>query len=187
MSSILLTAPMAEPLTLDDARAFLRVEHTDDDTLITALITGARMHLESDTRRAFITQTWRMTLDAWPVSGRIDVQPAPLLTVLAARVLDVDGNAQALDLQSFVPILSGTALAFVPWAVSAPGRIAGGIEFDVRVGYGDTAVLMPEPIKQAMRLLIAHWYEHRGVTEHSRMASPSSVTKLIAPYRLVSL
>ena len=57
MSSILLTAPAAEPLTLDEARAFLRVEYHDDDAVIAALIAGARLHIEAQTRRALITQS----------------------------------------------------------------------------------------------------------------------------------
>ena len=42
MSAILLTAPAVEPVTLDEARAFLRVEHNDDDELIAALVAGSR-------------------------------------------------------------------------------------------------------------------------------------------------
>ena len=95
MSSILLTAPVAEPLTLDETRAFLRVEHADDDALITSLITAARLQAEAETRRAFVTQTWRMAFDDWPASGRIDVRPAPLQAVTGARIFDADSNAQA--------------------------------------------------------------------------------------------
>lgn len=42
MSSLLLTAPAVEPLSLDQAKAYLRVEHADDDDLISALIAGSR-------------------------------------------------------------------------------------------------------------------------------------------------
>jgi len=189
MSSILLTAPAAEPLALDEARAFLRVEHHDDDDLIGALIAGARLHVEARTRRALITQSWRLARDAWPENGRIDVRPAPLQAVTAARVYDEMGNAATLDLQSFVPALGASVIAFVPWAVPAPGRLVAGIEFDVRVGYGDTGVAVPEPLRQAMRLLVAHWYENRTpvAVGHETAVLPEAVTALIAPYRMLSL
>ena len=189
MSSILLTAPTAEPLALDEARAFLRADTNDDDELIASLIAAARGHVETQTRRALITQGWRLTLDAWPVSGRVEVRPAPLQALTAARIYDAGGNAQALDLQSFVPALAGTALAFVPWAVPAPSRIASGIELDLRVGYGGTAVLVPEPLRQSIRLLIAHWYENRGLAAigHETAELPATVAALIAPYRMLSL
>jgi uncharacterized phiE125 gp8 family phage protein len=187
MSSILLTAPAAEPLALDEARLFLRVEHTDDDALIGALIAGARLHIEAQTKRALITQTWRLALDEWPESGRVGVRPAPLQAVTAARVYDADGNAATLDLQSFVRVLDGTGIAFVPWAMPAPGRIASGIELDLRVGYSDTALSVPEPLRQAIRLLAAHWYENRSLVADAAAALPETVAALIAPYRMLSL
>ena len=72
-----------------DARrrqAIPRVEHDDDDDVIAALIAGARSHVEAQTRRALITQTWRLIRDAWPRDGRIEVVPAPLAEITAARV-----------------------------------------------------------------------------------------------------
>jgi hypothetical protein len=59
MSALLLTAPAVEPLSLTEAKAFLRVEHNDDDELIAALAAGSRIHVETQTRRALITQRWR--------------------------------------------------------------------------------------------------------------------------------
>src|SRR6185437_12960954 len=105
MSSILLTPPAAEPLALDEARAFLRLDTHDDDEIVVALIAAARLHIETQTRRALITQGWRLTLDAWPADGRIAVRPGPLRDLTAARVTDLAGNATALDLQHFVPDL----------------------------------------------------------------------------------
>ena len=88
MSSILLTPPAVEPLSLAEAKAWLRVAHDDDDALIAALVASGRAHIEKETRRALIAQTWRIVRDAWPASGRIEAYPAPLRQVLAARVYD---------------------------------------------------------------------------------------------------
>jgi uncharacterized phiE125 gp8 family phage protein len=189
MPSILLSAPALEPVTLDEARSFLRVETNDDDALIAALVTGARIHVEASTRRALITQGWRLTHDAWPAEGRIAVRPGPLQALTAARVYDFDGNAQALDLQAFVSDLGASALAFAPWAVPAPGRIALGIELDVTVGYGDAATDVPEPLRQAIRLLTAHWYENRGLMASAGTGAvlPETVAALLSPYRMLSL
>ena len=191
MSAILLTAPAVEPVTLDEARAFLRVEHNDDDELIAALVAGSRIHVEAQTRRALITQSWRLARDNWPDDGRLRVVPAPLRALTAARVYDFNGNAQDVDLQAFVPDLGASVLAVAPWAVPAPGRIVAGIELDVTVGYGDAALDVPEPLRQAIRLLTAHWYENRGlvaagVTTQTGVL-PQTVAALLAPYRMLSL
>jgi uncharacterized phiE125 gp8 family phage protein len=188
MSAILLTPPAVEPLSLEEARDFLRVDYTDDDALIAALIAGARMQVEAETRRALMTQSWRLVADRWPADGRIAVRPSPLQSLSAARVYDCANNAQALDVQAFVPDLGASALIFAPWAVPAPGRPQAGIELDVVVGYGGAATDAPEPLRQAMRLLVAYWYDNRGLTAAGEAgALPQAVATLIAPYRTVSL
>jgi uncharacterized phiE125 gp8 family phage protein len=192
MSSILLTAPAVEPLSLAEAKAYLRVETPDDDDVIAALIVGSRIHVEAQTRRALITQSWRIAVDAWPVDGRLPIVPAPLQALAAARVYDFDNNAQALDTDAFVLDKGASALIFAPnlatWALPAPGRTSAGIELDVMVGYGDAAADVPEPLRQAIRSLVAHWYENRGlVSAGATAALPQTVAALLAPYRVLSL
>ena len=77
----------------------------------------------------------------------------------------------------------------MPWTMRVPGRIAAGIELDVTVGFGDAAINVPEPLRQAIRLLVAHWYENRGLMADvdKGVVLPSTVAALIAPYRVLSL
>ena len=185
MPSILLTPPALEPVSLDEARAFLRVEHHDDDDTIAALIASARIHVETQTRRALMTQTWRIVADAWPVEGRIAILPAPVQSVRAVRVHDETGAAQTVDVEAFVIDVATSTLAFAPWALPAPGRASAGIEIDVICGYGDAALDVPEPLRQAVRELAAHWYENRGVVGAALM--PGTAAALLAPYRMMSL
>src|SRR2546429_8747127 len=126
MSSILLTPPAAKPLTLADAKAYLRVAHSDDDAVIAALIAGARSHVEAQTRRALITQTWRLIRDAWPPDGRIAVVPAPLRSVIAARVYDAGGATHAVDTGAFVADKGAVpaVLPSPPGTPTAPGAAA---------------------------------------------------------------
>jgi uncharacterized phiE125 gp8 family phage protein len=189
MPAILLIEPAIEPLSLAEAKAFLRVETDDDDALISALIAAARLHVESQTQLALITQRWRMVFDCWPRHGRIAVRPAPLKAVDAARVFDAGGHAHPIDMQAFVPDLGASMLAFMPWSVPVTTRIAAGIEIDVTVGFGDAAADVPEPLRQAIRLLVAHWYDNRGLIAADRESAvmPASAAALIAPYRVVSL
>jgi uncharacterized phiE125 gp8 family phage protein len=188
MSNILLTGPAAEPLTLAEAKNFLRVEHDADDDLITALIAAARIHAEAETHRALMTQTWRLVFDRWPRSGRIDVRPAPLRSLIAARVYDSGGVAHTVDPQAFVVNTASSTLAFAPWSPMQPGRVSAGIEIDVSVGFGDAGDV-PEPLRQAVRLLVAHWYENRRISAGGGEAAtlPATVAALTAPYRMVSL
>lgn len=65
----IVTAPAAEPVSLTEAKAHLRVDVADDDLLIGALIVAARQHAETITRRVLVTQSWKMTLDQFPAPG----------------------------------------------------------------------------------------------------------------------
>lgn len=191
MSLFLLTPPAAEPLSLAEAKHFLRVEHDADDALIAALIVGARGHVEVASRRALITQTWRLVLDAWPRDGRIAVLLAPLRAVAAARLYGHGGDAQPLDAETFVVDTSASpgVVAFPPFAVAAPGRALAGIEIDIVAGYGEEAADVPEPLRHAIRLLLAHWYENRGVVAAGASAAtlPAGVEALLSPYRGLTL
>src|SRR5215468_1358403 len=121
MTSILLTGPAIEPISLAETKTFLRVEHDDEDQLITALIAGARSHIEAQMQTALITQDWRMVLDAWPRRGHIIIRPGPLKALNTARVFDCNGASYTIDSQAIAPDFGASTLAFVPWAVPAPG------------------------------------------------------------------
>lgn len=191
MSVILLTPPALEPVTLADIKHFLRIEYNDDDDVIAALIATARVHVEAKTRRALITQTWRLTRDVWPAAGLLPILPVPLRAVTAIGVYRDDGMLQMLDVDSFHidAVAAPAVLTLERGAQPTPGRLSGGIEIDVEVGYGDAANDVPAPLCQAIRLLVAHWYENRRLVAASgEVASmPASVSSLIAPFRVLSL
>jgi len=186
MPSFLLEPPQAEPLSLGEAKAFLRVEHGDEDDVIAALVTAARMHVEAQTRRALITQVWRLVRDAWPADGGLTVVPAPVQAVVAARVVDAAGAAHAIDVQSFVVDAASARLVVPPWSLPPPGRAIAGIEIDVRVGHGDAPADVPEPLRHAVRLLVAHWYDNRGLVAIGQSVAlmPGTVAALLSQYRM---
>lgn len=69
MPTQIVTPPSVEPVTLTEAKAHLRVDVTDDDLLIGSLIIAARQFAETVTRRALVTQSWKMTQDQFPAPG----------------------------------------------------------------------------------------------------------------------
>jgi uncharacterized phiE125 gp8 family phage protein len=188
MSASLLTPPAAEPWTVAEAKAFLRVETDDDDALIGSLIAAARSQIEAQARCALLTQTWRIVRDAWPGDGRIPLRLTPLRSIAAARVLDEHGVAATLDVDRFV-ITGAGAIATPVWSLPQPGRVAGGIEIDVVAGYGANPGDVPHALRHAVRLLVSHWYDHRGLSAIGGAVAmlPGSVNAMIASFRGVSL
>ena len=189
MPSILLSGPAAEPIALAHAKQHLRVEHDDDDDIIAALIAGSRIHVETQTRRALIAQSWRLGRDVWPDSGFVAVLPVPLIALDAARIHKADGTTQAIAVGSFI-VDKATAparLGFARGALPIPERPLAGIEIDVTCGYGDAPEDVPEPLRQAIRLLVAHWYENRGLVADQVAMLPQTAAALIAPFRVLAL
>jgi uncharacterized phiE125 gp8 family phage protein len=186
MSALLLTPPASEPLTLVEAKAFLRVEHGDDDDVITALIAAARQHVEAMTRRALLLQTWRFTLDAWPPSECFAPRIGPLTMLAAARIYDTGGDTHAIDTEQFVIDRGANVIVAPCLAIPVPGRAKAGLELDVICGFGAAAEHVPGDLRQALRMLIAQWYDNRVATGEGAMA-PAGMRALIAPYRMLSL
>src|ERR1035441_6253395 len=60
------TQPSVEPISLAQAKNFLRVFNTDDDDLISMLITAAREEVENFTSRSFAIKSYMQALDSFP-------------------------------------------------------------------------------------------------------------------------
>jgi uncharacterized phiE125 gp8 family phage protein len=125
LSTQLVTPPVAEPITLDQAKLQLRVDFPEDDLLITGLIIAARQYCEKITNRAFFNQTWLRALDFFPLYGRIegsrspserdtwpygtwywdrvtiDLPHARTVSVTSITFIDSDGNPQTLPTSSY--------------------------------------------------------------------------------------
>jgi uncharacterized phiE125 gp8 family phage protein len=187
MPAIPIEPPETEPLTLDEAKAFLRVEHTAEDELIASLVKAARMVVEAATRRVLVSQGFRIVLDAWPAGDRIPSPVSPLCSLSGARVRAANGSATDLNLAAFTldTVSSPGVIHFDRGLVTEPGQPIAGIEIEVTAGYGEDASSVPEPLRQAIRLLTAHYYEHRDRIESGML--PETVRALSAPYRVVSL
>ena len=189
MSATLLVAPTIEPWTVAEAKSFLRVEIDDDDAVITSLISAARNHVEALTRRGLLQQSWRIVRDAWPPDGRIKLRIGPLRDVIAARVFDHAGHASAIDTNTFVVDAAAGIIAAPCWTLPVPGRDVAGIELDLDIGFGANPTDVPAVLRHAIRTLVAHWYENRGLTSIGGNVAmlPASVNAMIASFRVLSL
>ncbi len=187
----LVTGPTVEPLTTAEAKSHLRVDVTDDDTLIDALVKAARQRLEEETSRAFITQTWRLNLSSWPCHGIIRLPRPPLATVVSVIYTDVDGVARTWAATNYHTLLTMEPGAIVlPPLGGWPGEsLYTGLPIAVQYtcGYGATAASVPEPLRVALRMLLGHWYENReavAVAAMQVLKLPMSVEWLLDPYRM---
>jgi uncharacterized phiE125 gp8 family phage protein len=189
MSPILIAPPAVEPVSLADAKLYLRIDGPDEDELLSALITASRLLVEAASGRLMIAQTWRLVLDAWPAGGALRLPFSPVTSITGARTFDATGNATAMPagLLSLTPG-EDPAVLRLDDGPPPPGRRQTGIEIDLICGFGPAAADVPAPLRQAVLRLVARWFENRGDDVQGVDARlPADVMALIAPYRRARL
>jgi len=182
-----LTPPTAEPLSLAEARAHMRVDHFDEDGVIAGLILAARQHIEQETGLALCTQTLRGTLDAFPAGKPMALPAHPVQSVTAVRYFNEAGSLIEWPAGEWETDLTGIVPRIAPrngFAWPTPGQKLGAVQVEFVAGYGGPEVV-PQPVMQALRILVAHYYEHRELVVTGTIVNelPMTVKALIAPYR----
>ncbi len=191
MGLVQLSGPGAEPLSLEEVKAYLRIDGANEDSLLQSLILTSRLHIEVALGLAMMSQSWKLVLDDWPQKGVVELPIAPVKQISDVRIVGQDGSPQSLDGSDYDVDTSGRPARLFKrrgtWP--APGRKRGGIDVDIGAGFGETASEVPEPMRQALLLLVAHWYEHRDPIEIGApsTAVPAAVSRLLNPYRVVRL
>ena len=182
-----------EPLTLTEAKLYLRVDQSTEDNLISGMVVAARQWVETYTRRALVTQTWDFRYESFMDTRQPLILPkAPLQSVTSITYLDEDGVSQTLASSNYsVRTLSGATAGrgYIELNddVSLPSLYTDALApVTVRAvcGYG-AAAAVPDGIKMAIYLMLGDLYEQRQET----MMPVSSKTKttierLLGPYRL---
>ncbi len=190
MVHVLTAAPAAEPVSLAEAKAHLRVDSSDEDALMSSLIVAARMLVERTLGLALITQGWSLYLDAWPHACCIALPLSPVQAVSAITLHDPDGGTSVLDPEDYsVDLLSEPARIVLTAAVPSTGlRPFNGFEVAFVAGFGDAGDV-PQPIRQALLLMVAHWFERREPVElgSGPQGVPAIAAGLLQAYRRVRL
>lgn len=187
MPGKLITAPTKEPITLQEAKDNSRVVGDSDDSIVSEQIVAARAWVEGYIRRALLTQTWELYLNEFP--GCIKLPHPPLQSVTWIKYVDTDGVEQTLGGSEYSVYSQNEPALIVPaygknWPSSRDELNA------VRVRYlagWQNPADVPGPIKQAIKLLVGHFYEHR---EHAIAGVqvnelPFSIQNLLFPYRIL--
>jgi len=173
----LVTKPASQPVNLQDVKIHLRVDHADDDNLITGYINAAIDWLDGFDGylgRGIILQVWALPLFS------ADVIVAPLFPDARTFTIEkqVAGVWSAVAGASVSPQPDGTIrLSGLPSDMT-------GVALTMETGWADAAAV-PAAIKQAIMLLVGQWYELReAIGAGIGGEPPYSVRALLAPYRV---
>lgn len=186
--------PSLEPVTLDEAKAFMRVDLNSEDSLIDSLIIAARHLVEQHTRRALIQQTLELTFDNQPEQDFVELPRPNLISLELITYYGDDDVAQDFPVSNV--IADGTKTPAVIrlkrssiWPVSL--RPQASLVFKYKAGYGTAASSVPATIKTAIKTIVAAWFEQRGQMEQMSESQfgdlsriPPMALPMLAPYKV---
>ena len=164
----LLEAPATTPVTLTEVKDQLRIEHTDDDTLINRLINVAVAYtdVQGALGHAMITQKWGQWVNSTPPQT-VKLLLGPLIAVTAVKYYDANGTLQTDTLSNYEIFGTEFSTTIGPkegfaWPVTQDRPDA--IRIEYTIGYGSATTDIPETLRHALMMLIGHWYDNRETT-----------------------
>lgn len=178
-----ITSPSVEPITLDQAKVFLKMDDTDaDDALISALVTAARQSVESYTNSALIIRTFQEKYPAFAPRG-LALSVSPLQDVSAVQYLTQGGSEETLSTSVYrVNTFTKPGSIYLRDGQTFPDTLSedNAVTVTYQAGYGDASGDIPGPIISAIYLTLGELYQTR---QNSVRQLPTLVENILAPYR----
>ncbi len=183
------------PVSLAEVKAHLRLDHAHEDDYLEGLILAATTCVEDYTGRSFLQQTWRVIWRRDPAASGgfcsdgghqvahggggyrvIDLPCPPVSEVLSVTAL-FPGNKRK-EIKDYQVMTNQQ----IPRVLLMD--VYDAVEVEYLAGYGKNPVDVPPPLRQAILILVADWYENRGVVG---LPIESSMGLLLRAYRVVGM
>lgn len=191
---VLVTDPAILPVTLGEAKAHLREDGDEQDTLITAMIEAAVSHLDAWTGilggRCLVEQTWKQEYDCFARCLRLPL--FPVISIESVTWRNEDGQISTISDTNYLLRTDerGSYVRFHDGYTFPTGlHESAAVAVTYVAGYPNTedatpASTVPAAIKAAILLMVAHWFNNReAVSAEGLTEVPASAHALIAPYR----
>jgi uncharacterized phiE125 gp8 family phage protein len=182
-------APTVEPISTAEAKDQARIEFVEDDALICAMIEGARLHVEQYLQRTLTDTTYILTLDSFPPEGCAILMPKPpLRSVSSITYVDQNGATQTWASSDYTVDTSSDEVGRVTPVYNGeyPTTRAhiNAVTITYVAGYGGSPKDVPASIRASIKLLVAHWYEHREAYNLGKLEEvPEAFKAILNPYR----
>lgn len=185
---------VVEPVTLDEAKLHLKVDHADDDAYITDLIIAAREFCEEHTARSFTPQSWQLGYPGWPCANlwerwtfrpELDLYHPPVFSIMSVKyraagdddLADLDASLYKFDpdvLPGVIRLKKSTALPSLNLDYSTPVQVV----VSCGLSAEDTPAMVPVRVKLAIKQMLTQFYENRVPVIAGTIASSVPLTAL---------
>jgi uncharacterized phiE125 gp8 family phage protein len=178
-------APTLEIVSVADMRAHLRVDGTDEDALIVSLTDAAVAYLDGwqgVLGMALGVQRWRWEADTFP-AGEIEIPFGPVIEVQTVEYRDATGAFVTVPAPDYIVQVGarGARIAAVAGRWPSVDEL-GAVRVTFRAGH-TTLAAIHKAVPLIVKLLVAHWYEHREAVGGPAAELPMSAGALIASLR----
>jgi uncharacterized phiE125 gp8 family phage protein len=169
-------------ITTADLKGHLRVDHSDEDTLIEALRGAAIEYCENYCNISLGDVTAVMYLDRFFATWEIPVGPVVSIESITWNI-SAD-TTETLDTGNYyVDVKRSPARVSIINAPQVYDYVHNGVQVNFTYGYPEASI--PTAIKHAIRLLVGHWYENRRqVIQANSYEVPMGVHALLNTYRI---
>lgn len=186
----IITAPATEPVTVTEVETHLRLATGSENIYLGTLIAAAREYCELFQNRAYISQTWELTLDEWPCFP-IKLPMPPLISITSIKYMDYLNAENTWAASNYiVDTDSEPGRIALAYNISLPTTILrpiNAVKIRYVAGYANAAAV-PLRIKQAILLLIGHMYENRETVSPVELKEiPFAVSALLWTDRIVPI
>lgn len=189
LAPIRIEPPDSLPVTVAEAKAWARIDHSDHNDMVTSLITAAVAHIDGHSGilgRCLVEQTWRQDYPYWRSIFRL---PFPDVSSVTVKYYDAS-NVLTTVSPSLYSLLADERGAYI-WFNSDFTEPTlyddrqDAVQVTLVAGYGDPEDV-PEAIKSAIKMLVAHWYDNPAAGA-AIQEIPFGVSAILAPYRRVGM
>lgn len=177
-----LVAPASEPVTLAEAKLFLRVDHAEEDALIARLVGAARAQVEALTGLCLVSRRVRERRDGFPPGDApLRLARGPATALVALTVTGADGVVRAVPAGDLRVDLTGGRIApALAWPTGLAPLAA--VTIDYECGFGPAASV-PAELVQAVLRLVAGRYAARDLDDAAAETLDADISALLAPWR----
>lgn len=181
------TAPTTEPVTLAEAKAWLRVDTNDNDLAIATAIAAARNAIEQWLQRQLLTAVYELRLDGFPSEqdNILRLPMGPVQSITSISYQDVDDNTTTQDLAKISQDLKSDPARLRPkvgevWPTTRKDLNAITVKYST--GYGTVADI-PGSILVALRMLLLDLIAHPGMQAEGKLVDNQAYERLLWPHR----
>lgn len=164
MSNRLITPPTEEPVTLAEAKLQCRVDHADEDELISLLISAAREQCEHILQRAIMPQTREEVLKCFPADEVITLRFTPLIDVVSVNYVDAAGDVTELNSANYQTDTASEYTAYLLPATNmswpTTGESPNAVTINYTCGFANAAAV-PKGIKLWILIAVSTLYKNR--------------------------